>query len=322
MNLKLFMSKTMFWCRQHSPELLTASSIVGTSFAVGYSVYATTKLPQTLEPHKANLKRIRDDLHDDNKIQNEIVSVKDLKKDMAKEYVKLTGRLIKLYAPALLGYALSVSCSIGSNHILRNRNLALAAAYTTLEKGYEAYRGRVKEKLGEEAEEKLFRNVKKEVVEMVDPKTGKVTKKTIEKAHDNKDENFTVMFDAGNPSWDRDAHVNYDFLMSTQAHMNMKLQKYGYLFLSDVYEALGFDVSQLGPMKARASHYIGWIYDPKDNTRDNYVSFGLTNKGTNVALPNVSKQIEMNEPSFWLSFNVDGDILSGSGKIFANYAKI
>lgn len=321
MNFKLFMSKSMFWCRKHSPELLTATSIVGTTFAVGYSVYATTKLTQTLMPHKTNLKRIRDDLHDDNKIQNEIVSVKDLKKEMAKEYVKTTGSLIKLYAPALLGYALAISCTIGSHHVLRNRNLALAAAYTTLEKGYEAYRGRVKDKLGEEAEDKLFRNIKKEVIEEIDPKTGKKTKKTIEKAHFKGDESYEVMFDTGNPMWNRDATINYDFLMGVQAHMNEKLRRFGYLFLSDVYDALGFDINYLGPVKARASHYIGWIYDPKDRTRDNYVSFGLTNPGTNVALPNISRQLQMNEPSFFLSFNVDGDILSGSDKIFANYAQ-
>lgn len=321
MGIKLMFNKSLFWCRQHSPELLTAGSVITTAGAIATAIYSTMKLGKILVPHKEKLDQIREDLHNDNKIQNEIVNVKDLKKEMTKEYLKTAGSLAKLYAPTILLYTLSTSCSVSSNRILRHRNIALAAAYTTLDTGYKAYRERVKNKLGEEAEEKLYKNITKETVEEVDPKTGKVKKVTVEKPHSDLNENYNVVFDCGNPCWERDAQINFDFLMNTQAHMNLKLQRQGYLFLADVYDALGFDVGYLGKAKARASHYLGWIYDPKDPERDNYVTFGLTIPGTTHALPKVADQIVHNEAAFFLSLNPDGDILSGNSKMFAEYAK-
>ena len=111
--------------------------------------------------------------------------------------------------------------------------------------------------------------------------------------------------------------------MLQQDYFNEKLKRQGYLFLSDVYESLGFTTAMLGDEKARASRILGWIYDPTNKNRNCYVSFGLTQPGTRVPKPNVADQISRNEPSFWLNLNPDGDILSGEyGKeVFTKYAK-
>ena len=134
---------------------------------------------------------------------------------------------------------------------------------------------------------------------------------------------FNALYDCGNANWDRDAHLNFEFLMCAQTYLTGKLKRQGYLFLSDVWDYLGFTTDMIGDAKMRASHIIGWIYDPSNPKRDNEVRFGLTQKGTNIPLPEIDEQIRRNEPSFWLSLNVDGDILSGEyGKeVFTKYAK-
>lgn len=322
-NFKANLSKINFWTKKHSPELLMGGAIIGSVAAVVTAIIATTKLDKTLKPYNDKIDNIKLDLKDTKNIEEGIINVKESKKELTKTYVKAGCSLIMLYLPSTLLLTSSIACMFGSHKIMKGRNLALAAAYTTLENGYNAYRKRVQDKLGEEAEEKIFRDVRQEKVEEVDPKTGKTKLVTKEVPHCNQDENFDVLYDCSNVGWERDALLNFKFLMCQQAWLNDKLRRQGYLFLSDVYDALGFDVETLGSKKAQSSHILGWIYDVTDKTCDNYVSFGLTHPGTDIALPRVAKQIEANEPNFWLSLNIDGDILSGKDgkKMYANYAK-
>lgn len=306
-------TKCKFWANKHSPELLIGSGIILAVGSIVSACIATTKLNKVIEP--ANEKICV--LHSEPK-------TKDNQKKILATYAKTAGKVLWIYTPAVLTFGLSMSCFLGSHNILKGRNVALAAAYTTLESGYKTYREKVKEKLGEEVENKLYKDA------------GIIKKKATEigsqdlKSEDSVEENakninpYTALYTCGNRGWERNACLNYDYLMTQQAYLNHKLQSQGFLFLSDVYDALGFDASILGAEKVRASHILGWIYDPTDQNRDNYVSFGLTNKN-NVAKSYISKQLEDNEPNFWLEFNCDGDILNISKdpkkKTFSNYAK-
>lgn len=314
--------KFKFWNIKHSPEILLGVSIAATLAAVGTAIYSTTKLDKTLNPIKKKLTTIRKDLHDDTKIVNREVDVNELKKELGLTYAKAALQVGKLYFPSAAFLTLAFSCNIGSHNILKNRNVALAAAYTALEKGYDSYRQRVREKVGEEAEEKLYNDVHKDKVLVKDPETGKEKYVTKEIPHNKPDNFWNVTYAEHCRCWENDALLNYKYLMSQQGFFNEKLKRQGFLFLSDIYDALGLDVSVLGVEKARAAHYFGWIYDEKAG-KDNYVSFGLTHPGTDTALPRVQKQIEGNFPDFYLDFNVDGDILSGAnGKpIYSVYAK-
>lgn len=319
-NISTLFAKTKFWTKKHSPELLIAGAVISAVGSVVLACFATKKAEKIVKDGKLLITNERRNLEikkDNPNIKPEEINAG--KRSLTMAYVKTGGKLLAVYSPAVLTLGLSISCMLGSHHILRNRNIALAAAYTTLDNGYRAYRKRVQEKLGEEVEEKIYKDVRKEKVEYVD-ENGKKKTKTVEVPHAHKDENFCVLYGCGNRCWERSALLNFNFLVTTQAFLNRKLQMQGYLFLNEVYDALGFDVGMLGKEKAQASHSLGWIYDPNDSTRDSYVSFGITHPGTDVALPKVSKQIEYNEPEFWLEMNVDGNILNGE-KIFVDYAK-
>ena len=162
MNIGTFLSKVNFWGKKHSPELLIAGSIVSMAASVALAIYSTTKLDKTLEPFNKKIDQIKKDLKDDNKIQNNEIDVKESKKELALTYGKAALKITALYLPSALFFTSSVACTLGSHKIMKSRNLALAAACTTLEQSYRAYRDRVKEKLGEEAEEKIFKNIYKE----------------------------------------------------------------------------------------------------------------------------------------------------------------
>ncbi len=323
-NLTKAFSEIKFWGTQHSPELLIASGIGLALSSVILACVATNKIKQPIERATIKIKDTHAAMNDSYKIQNGLYSVEEGRKELTKTYLKIAGKLLWTYTPAILTFGLSVSCILGSHKIMKGRNIALAAAYTTLENGYKAYRNRVKEKLGEEAEDALYKNITTETKQVQD-KNGELKSTKVNIPHLDQNSNpYSALYTCGNRGWERNAVLNYEFLMTQQSYLNRKLQAQGFLFLSDVYDALGFDASMLGADKIRASHILGWIYDLKDQSRDNYVSFGLTNPN-DITKTNVQKQLESNEPSFWLEFNCDGDILNlnkdPNKKTFSNYAK-
>lgn len=317
-------NKTKFWTKKHSPELLIAGGILMAAGAVVSACVATKKADKILKPATKQINDIHTNLKDTFKINNKQIDVKEERKDLAKVYAKTAGKLLLVYSPSILMFAASVSCILGSHNIMKGRNLALAAAYTTLDNGYKAYRKRVKNKIGDAAEEAIYKDIRNETKEVIDEE-GELKTKDTPSAHVTKNADpYSALYSCGNRGWERNAILNYDYLMSQQAYLNHKLQSQGFLFLSDVYDALGFDANMLGRDKIRASHILGWIYDPTDTTRDNYVSFGLTDK-TGLTKEAISSQIRLNEPDFWLEFNCDGDILNLSKdpnkKTFSQYAK-
>lgn len=162
-------SKVGLWAKRHSPELLIGGSIVSLVSSLILTGVATTKVKKVVEPTKYKLKDIRENLKSipDNAENKEQLS-KDLKKEMTLTYAKAAGKILLVYSPAILTAALSITCLLSSHHIMKTRNLALASAYTILDNGFRAYRERVKEKVGEDAEEKIFKNIKKEKVEYTD----------------------------------------------------------------------------------------------------------------------------------------------------------
>ena len=79
--------------------------------------------------------------------------------------------------------------------------------------------------------------------------------------------------------------------------MNNLLKSRGYLFLNEVYEALGFPITKAGQV-------VGWLYRPDNPNGDNYVDFGIFNLQSEKACDFVNGY----ERSLVLDFNVDGNI--------------
>lgn len=318
-------NKVGFWAKRNSPELLMIAGVASAAGAIIFAIKSTLKLEDTIKLSNEEIAKIKADMDNPNKLANGEYSISYGRRDLAKAYTKVGFKIIKLYSPSIVLFAVSASSMLSSHKILKGRNFALAAAYTTLENSFTGYRERVKAKLGDKAEKELYRNIYKEEVEVVEyDENGneKIVKKKVDVPHMDNDSGYSYLFDETNHQYSAHKDVAFHFIATQELYMNQKLKAQGYLFLSDVYEALDIEPSQLGPNKVQAAKVVGWIYDLNDNSRDNYVSFGISDEN-GVMTDDAMEFKRGNVPGLWLEFNPDGDILTGknNNKTFMQFAK-
>lgn len=215
-------------------------------------------------------------------------------------YVKTGLKLVKLYAPAVVLGSLSVTAILYSNGILRKRNMALAAAYATVDGSFKDYRNRVIDRFGEEVDKELRYNIKPLTVEekTIDENGNEITtEKTVLVADPGEHNMYTKIFDESSCYWSKTPDYNQMFLIGRERYANDKLNAQGYLFLNDVLEMLDIP-------KTKEGQIVGWVKDPK-NGGAGYVDFGIFNANKKANREFVNGY----EPSIWLDFNVDGNIL-------------
>ena len=301
-NIGRAIHKFGFQIKKHSPEILLVAGVVGTVASAVMACKATIKAKEIVDKSKEDIAIIHDCMANETLKENGEYSDEQGKKDLAIAYTNTAVDLAKVYGPSVILGTLSIASILTSNNILRGRNVALAAAYATVDKSYKEYRGRVREKYGEEADKELTFDIKAKEVEktVVDEKgEEKKVKETVLDSNSNAHSPYAKVFDELNDNWENDSEYNTMFLRKTERWANDYLKSHGYLFLNDVYKALGFQPT-------RAGQVVGWIYDPINPVGDNYVSFGIDNLYDN----GVRLFVNGNESAVWLDFNVDGDILN------------
>ena len=265
--------KALFNVKKHSPEILITAGVIGTVASAVMACKATTKLSDILEDSKEQINQVHNFLEDE-RIPESQYSKEDGNKDLAIIYAQTGIKLVKLYAPAVALGALSITGIVASNSILRKRNIALAAAYTTVDKTFKRYRNNVIDRFGEKIDKELRYGIKaREIEEIVvdDDGNEKTVKKTVEAADPvSMYSDYAKIYDAGCNGWTKDAEFNLMFLRHTQAQANDILKRRGYLFLNEVYDMLGFQ-------RTKAGQVMGWIYDEENPIGDNFVDFGIYN---------------------------------------------
>ena len=306
---------------EHSPEILTGIGVVSVTIGTVLACKATLKLDNILEEAETDITRIKDGTKNDNIEYSE----KDADKDRTIVVARTAGKIIKNYAVPASLTVLGLTCILLSNKILRSRNAALMASYSALQAAYTAYRERVINKEGKEADEYYMYGIKKTMREgvTVNPETG--TEETV-LFEDSEIDRFDIGKDGyllGSPYariFDADHSLQYDihdpnndanfaFLRIQEDIFNQKLQRDGHVFLNDVYKALGFPIC---PEGQRA----GWRVDKTGYAPngDGYISFGIRNCFENPECEGLREPGEFKRKII-LDFNVDGDILPyiGSG---------
>ena len=295
------LSKAGFQIKKHSPEILIVAGIAGVVTSAVMACKATTKINDILDQTKEEVGKVNDAIANE-KIPEDVYSKEDAKKDLAIIYIQTGVKLVKLYGPSLILGALSITSILASNNILRKRNVALAAAYATIDNSFKEYRSRVIERFGKDLDRELKYNIKaKEISETTVDENGKETTvtKTVPVVESEEPSDYARFFCEGCAGWTKDPEMNLVFLKQQQNWANELLKTRGHLFLNEVYDMLGIE-------RSKAGQVVGWVYDETNPNCDNYVDFGIYD------IYNERKRAFVNgwERSILLDFNVDGDIYS------------
>lgn len=299
-----------FKIKKYSPEILMAMGIAGVVTSTVLACKGTMGLGELLEDSKNKIDEIKANaknslVNNESEILEEEIEDQNEAKELTIVYVQTAWGLIKLYGPALIVGTASIISILASNGIIKKRNAALATAYTLVDNGFKAYRNRVVERFGDDVDKELKYGIRKEIIEeTVIDENGKkkIEHKEINVIDDlNMHKNFSPyakFFDEGSQAWEKDADANLCFLRLQQAHANNLLQANHYLFLNDVYDLLGIP-------RTKAGQIMGWIWDPNDKTKNNYVDFGIYDVHYRPSRDFVNGY----ERNILLDFNIDGNIL-------------
>lgn len=301
-------SNVGFKLKKHSPEILVISGIVGVVSSAVMACKATMKVNEIMEECKQQI----DTIHEvkDNPEMKDKYSENDAKRDLTIVYTQTVVKFVKLYAPAAVLGAVSITGILASNNILRKRSIALSAAYATIDKSFKEYRSRVVEKFGKEVDREMKHGIKAQKIEkkVVDEETGK-EKKVKETAfvvspsdisgyarffekYTKDDEGNTII----NKNWQNNNEYNLMFIKAQERFANDLLRSKKRVFLNEVYEMLGLP-------RTKAGQIVGWIYDPENPDVDNYVDFGLY--ADNLSY---SDYVNGYDTAILLDFNVDGNV--------------
>lgn len=273
--------------QKHSPHILFGAGVVGVVGTAVLASKATLELSDFLDETNDLLDKVKTNENPD--------YTEDIRrKDTTKIYIRRTLGLGRLYFPAVSLGCVSVAALTGSHVILTKRNAGLTAAYALLDKGFDEYRERVIEKLGEEQDEEFRYGIKEVKVKAKDGQPARTVK-----VRQGGPSIYATLFDERSQNWSPDEGYNDVFLRVQQGYANDRLAATGHLLLNDVLDGLGLPRTPEGAL-------VGWVWGK--NGADNYVDFGLDKFADFVGLPDEHDQVRL------LDFNVDGIVYQLIGK--------
>ena len=130
---------------KHAPTILTAAGTVGFIGTTVLASKATLKVEETIAEEAALLVKVHE-AHEDGKLTD-----KDATRDKVILYTRMSTKLGKLYAPALILGAASIASLITGHGIMLKRNASLAAAYAAVDQAFKTYKKKIEAKFGKDA---------------------------------------------------------------------------------------------------------------------------------------------------------------------------
>lgn len=288
------LGKVSIWGSQHAPAICLGAGLVCFGSAIAVTAVQSLKADEVIAEHEERMEKIHKAAE-----MSATYTKKDRQLDTVRVYGSTVARMARLYAlPGVLTVG-GTFLVLYAHGLMRRRYAALAAAYTTLERGYAAYRKRVVDRLGPEADYYFRTGVETKEINTIeiDPDTGE--SKPVVKQETRIDPNATSMyaryFDEHSREYQRDLQSNLTFLRGQQAWFNHLLAHRGYVMLNEVYEALDIPPEPFGQV-------VGWFNDP--TLGDPNIDFGLV-KGLR-AINRTDGQVY--DKAILLDFNVHGPV--------------
>lgn len=286
--------------RKKSPEILLGVGVVGFCGTVVLACKATLRADEILEYHDKKMADIKEAkaIVDEDPENNLEYDERLYRQDVAFQYIRTGGNMLKLYAPSITLGAFSMACILTSANIMKKRYLGAVAAYNAVSGAFETYRTRVREEYGEQMDRHFRYGTEisqiKETVQNEDGKNVKQTT-TVENIDLSKVtlDSTAVFFDESNRNWNKNPAFSLMFLRSQQNYLNDILQTRGHVFLNEAYDALGFEHTPEGAL-------LGWIAGEGDD----FIDFGLYDQNKE----GVRRFVNGKDNVILLEFNHDGAI--------------
>lgn len=296
-NIKMMLARAGLKLKKHSPTILTIAGVVGLTTAGVMACVQTKKVDAVIEKHKNRL----DDLHDCKEEIVKEVGAPAYRASVIKAYVKTAWDFTKLYGIPLAIAGASVTAILCGHSIISKRHAALSTAYNSLNSAFNTYRNRVREDAGEEKDLEYYTGKRLEkknnqAYNIDDPIDKEIAE---EIASGNTDASeyaiYSRYFDEWSDRWVKDPIVNKATILSVQNWANNILKTRGYVFLNEIYDALGLKRSPVGQL-------VGWVLTD-DGSTSNFIDFGLYSGSDGVR-----DFMNGHDRNVLLDFNVDGVI--------------
>lgn len=245
---------------QHGPEICVGVGVVGGVATTVMACKATLKVNEVCLENKPMYEKIEACLACED-ITDEEYSEEDARNDRI-ALASYTGKqVVKYYGPVVLLGAASIASILCGVNILNKRNMALVAAYTTLDAGYKTYRMRVIDELGSEADYRFKTGTvqKKIETEIVDEETGEVKVKKVktdvlEPGVEPLDYTINFCKEAIHVTDRKDLTRSKSFIISCEDALNLTLKAQKYLTLNQARVSLGVPEVWYGQI-------VGWTMD-------------------------------------------------------------
>lgn len=221
MKLQTIFNKSVHVLQKNAPALLTGAGIIGLG-ATGYLAYkAAPKVEAVVE-----------EMEEDRDSGIELDKV-GYTRDLA----------MAIALPVTVGAA-SISAFVLSYNIQNKRILGLSGALTTMAGERAYYENKFRNDYGDEEYEKFRQPSHKEKAKVKDDK-GKEKEQEVE-VRDDLPSLRGAWFDKSEEYIKDDHDYNVQFIRSVEEHLSTKLFRDGFLYLNEVYDALGLERTRQG----------------------------------------------------------------------------
>lgn len=286
--------------KAHGPTIMVITGVASMGASVVTASKKTLTVETILEPHVESLELIQ--RTNDHAKNSSTISYSD--KAAAKDRGLVYGRVAIVltrhyFVPGVL-FVGGAALVFGGHRIMLKRNATLAIAFTGVKQAFDAYRQRVRDEFGPVVDQGMLTGYRQIEVIDEDGKVSMVNTRDWDNIDDPSDPYNRIFDKESSKYWIDDLGVNKLFIANQQRMAQILLGQRNYLYLCEVYEALGFP-------ETPESRVTGWKAKLlPDGTKDiPVVDFGLDRP-----MPDDWKYTKEN--AIYLDFNCSGLIIGGS----------
>ena len=253
--LKSLYFKGKFKAQAHAPEILMVVGAVELGLTIYSTVKAAYKFRDILDEHNKTLEEIKElqILSATGQLDRKYTD-EDAKNERRATYMRTAVEAAKCWGWVGVNALGTVGCFSWATGIEKQRYFNLQHAYA-----------------GVIAENQALKALKR--VDDAAPEGEEQTETSVPSTFS--PSTYSKIFDSCNPNFEKSAEANHTFLNCKRAYLQNLLEWRGYLFLNEVYEALGFEKTQAGQI-------MGWAHyktpeEARAHGSSNFVDFGLDN---------------------------------------------